>query len=64
MIIVVEPEGEGPEFILFNPNDNKLPQLVDSQKNKEKMSAQHVMYKNILDRIEEEEQEKVAKEAK
>jgi hypothetical protein len=26
MIIVVEPEGEGPEFILFNPNDeNKLP---------------------------------------
>lgn len=30
MIIVVEPEGEGPEFILFNPNDDKLPQLVDS----------------------------------
>ena len=25
MIIVVEPDGEGPEFILFNPNEDKLP---------------------------------------
>ena len=25
MIIVVEPDGEGPEFIMFNPNEDKLP---------------------------------------
>lgn len=54
MIIVVEPEGDGPEFILFNPNEDKLPKLIDSQKNKEKMSAQHQMYKSILERIQEE----------
>jgi hypothetical protein len=39
MIIVVEPETGGPEFILFDPNQDKLPELIDSQKNKEKMSA-------------------------
>lgn len=31
MILVVEPEDNGPEFFLFDPNGNELPQIVDSQ---------------------------------
>ena len=63
MIIVVEPDNGGPEFILFDPNQDKLPELIESQKNKEKMSAQHIMYKSILKRLEEEEKRKTMLEA-
>ena len=58
MIIVVEPESGGPEFIMFDPNQDKLPELINSQKNKEKMSAQHIMYKSILERLQQEEKDK------
>lgn len=30
MIIVVEPESGGPEFIMFDPNQDKLPELINS----------------------------------
>jgi hypothetical protein len=39
MIIVVEPDDSGPEFIKFDPRQDKLPELIDSQATREKMSA-------------------------
>jgi hypothetical protein len=58
MIIVVEPDDSGPEFILFDPHQDKLPEMVDSQENKEKMSAQHLMYKSIMEKLQKEKEEK------
>ena len=51
MIIVVEPDDSAPEFILFDPEKDKLPEMVDSQASKEKMSAQHLMYKSIIEKV-------------
>ena len=54
MIIVVEPDDSAPEFILFDPLKDKLPEMVDSQASKEKMSAQHLMYKSIIEKVKKE----------